>query len=60
MHSFWKGKKSKMYGYLPRYYYFVTIIINFIVINLNILDTYVFSSTGNQHQVNVYLLLLLL
>ena len=47
-----------MYGYLPWYDYFITVIIN-IIINLNILDIDVFSPTGNQHQVNIYLLLLL-
>ena len=59
-----KTKKKKttdcnMYGYLPWYDYFITVIIN-IIINLNILDIDVFSPTGNQHQVNIYLLLLFL
>ena len=43
-----------MYGYLPWYDYFITVIIN-VIINLNILDIDVFSPTGNQHQVNIYL-----
>ena len=34
-----------MYGYLPWYDYFITVIIN-IIINLNILDIDVFSPTG--------------
>ena len=57
MHIFWKEKNQhcKMYGYLPWYYYFVTIIIN-IIINLNILDIDVFSPAGNHHEVNIYLL----
>ena len=41
-----KKTDCKMYGYLPWYYYFVTIIIN-IIINLNILDIDVFSPTVN-------------
>ena len=52
MHTFWKEKKCKTFGYLP-WYYFVTIIINvIIIINLNILDIDIFSPVGNQHQVN--------
>ena len=47
-------KKCKMYGYWSLYYHFVTIIINIIILNLNILDIDVFSPTGNQHQVNIY------
>ena len=53
MHS-GKKRKCKMYGYLSWYYYFVTIIINIIIIYLNILDIDVFSPAGNQHQVNIY------
>ena len=37
-----------MYGYLPRYYYFVIIIINIIIINLNILDIVLFSPGLSQ------------
>ena len=48
-------KKGKMFGYLPWYYYFVTIIINIIIIYLNILDIDVFSPAGNQPQVKIYL-----
>ena len=47
-----------MYGYLPWYYYFVTIIIN-IIKNLNILDIDVYSPAGNQHQVNIYFFLII-
>ena len=57
MHTFLK-EKCKMYGYLQWYYYVVAIIIN-IYINLDRLDIDVFSPAGNQHQVNIYLLLLL-
>ena len=60
MHIFW-GKKCKIYYYLPWYYYFVTSIIYIIFfINLNIFDIDVFSPAGKQHQVNIYLLSLLL
>ena len=38
-----KKTNCKVYGYLPWYYYFVTIIINITFINLNILDIDVFS-----------------
>ena len=44
-----------MYGYLPRHYYFVTIIINIIIIDLNILDIDVFSPVENLSQVKIYL-----
>ena len=64
MQTFWKennnnnNKKKtncKMYGYLPCYYYFVTIIINiFFFINLNILNIDVFSPAGNQHHETIY------
>ena len=51
MHTFWKEKKTdcKMYGYLPWYYYFVTIIINIIINHntLDIVDIDVFSPTVN-------------
>ena len=57
MQTFWKEKKCKNYGYFPWYYYFVTIIINIIIINLNILDIDVFSPAGNQSQAIIYLLL---
>ena len=55
MHTIWKEKKTdyKMYGYLPWYYYFVSVIIN-IIKNLNILDIDVFSPAGNQYQVSIY------
>ena len=61
MHTFWEEKKTdcKMNGYLPWYYYFVTIIIN-IIIDLNILDIDVFSPAGNQHQVNIYFIIMII
>ena len=61
MHTFGKEKTTdcKMYGYLPWYYYFVTIIIN-IIIDLNILDIDVFSPAGNQHQVNIYFIIIII
>ena len=51
-----------MYGYLPWYYYFVTIIINIIIIIINptILDIDVFSPAGNQHQVNVCFIIIII
>ena len=48
-----KKKDSNMYGHLPWYDYFITVII-IIIIKLNILDIDVFSPTGNQHQVNIF------
>ena len=38
-------KKSNMYGYLPWYYYFVTIIINIIIIYLNVVEV-IFSKVS--------------
>ena len=55
VHAFCKEKEKnhcKMYGYLPWYYYFVTIIIN--IKNLNILDIDVFFS-GRKSASSKYL-----
>ena len=57
MHTFWKKSDCKMNGFLPWYYYFVTIVIN-MIIKFNILDIDFFSPAGNQHLVNIYLQLL--
>ena len=54
-----KKTDSKMYDYLSWFYYFVTVIIN-IIINLNMLDIDVFSPAGNEHQVNIFIIIITL
>ena len=53
-----KKTNCKMYDYLPWYYYFVTLIINIIFINLNILDIDVVSFSGRKSTSSKYLLLI--
>ena len=53
-------EKSKMYGYLPWYYYFVTIIINIIIIYLNILDIDVFSPVENVFSSKILFIIIII